>query len=364
MNKFRHRLWRGITFWRAQLFGWMTLMLAVYLITPNVNGYKENPVVLLGFATVLVSGIFSTGILRRLINHFISIEHLDFEELLKLTCLVLFACFVDFWFCNLTYLLLDSWNFYGAVFASMSGNLIFGDIWIDNLLILLGWTTLYMLIKIYLASSRAYYEKVELEAALIQAKLDNLSVLLSPHFMFNSLNNIRGLMNEDSFLAGDMLDKLSQMLQDSIEKRDDQFITLESELEMVDCYMGLSKIQFEGRLTYIKEIDPLSLSVPIPPLILQVLFEHAMMHGISKSSKGGTIMLKTKLHHDRLSIEIRNTGELNLERDFTKSTTYHIMNRLSILYANRAKFSLKESKENVVANFTIPLNKFNLAQLN
>jgi LytS/YehU family sensor histidine kinase len=173
--------------------------------------------------------------------------------------------------------------------------------------------------------------------------------------MFNSLNNIRGLMLEDVEKSREMLTKLSEMLRYSLTKNSVDGIALEEELEMVDNYIALSKIQFEDRLQFNKEIEPDTLSVHIPPMIVQLLVENAAKHGISNLKHGGRIKLSAQKNGEALHIQVKNTGKLSIAKDSTQLGLKNIKQRLKLLYGDTASFDLNEIGDEVVADVKIPL---------
>ena len=154
---------------------------------------------------------------------------------------------------------------------------------------IVGWVFLYYTIKIILRSNKDRIERLELDATLKEAQLNTLKGQINPHFMFNSLNNIRGLMLEDVEKSRDMLTKLSKMLQYALTKNTVDSIAVEDELEMVDNYIELAKIQMEDRLAFEKNVAPETLNIKIPPMIIQLLVENAAKHGISNLKEGGKI---------------------------------------------------------------------------
>jgi LytS/YehU family sensor histidine kinase len=173
--------------------------------------------------------------------------------------------------------------------------------------------------------------------------------------MFNSLNNIRGLMLEDIDRARNMLTSLSETLRYSLTKSDSNAIALEDELEMVENYIEISKIQFENRLRFNTNIDNYTLNILIPPMIIQMLVENAIKHGISNLKEGGTIILSTTLITNQLSIEVANTGILSQSKDSTQLGIKNIEKRLELLYGDAATFNIKEKENQVIATIKIPV---------
>ena len=172
--------------------------------------------------------------------------------------------------------------------------------------------------------------------------------------MFNSLNNIRGLMLEDIPKSREMLTKLSEMLRYSLTKNNIDGIAVVEELEMVDNYIALSKIQFEDRLQFEKKIDEDASQFQIPPMIIQLLIENAAKHGISNLKQGGKIKLEVRKKVDELQILVINSGRLEIAKNSTQLGLKNIKQRLKLLYGDKATFSLDEISNEVVAEINIP----------
>ena len=145
------------------------------------------------------------------------------------------------------------------------------------------------------------------------------------------------------------------MLRYSLTKNSIDGIALEEELEMVDNYIALSKIQFEDRLEFKKEIAPDTLAIQIPPMIVQLLVENAAKHGIANLKAGGVIELITHKNEEALFIQVKNTGRLQIAKGSTQLGLKNINQRLKLLYGDKATFSLKEAQNEVIADVKIPL---------
>ena len=172
--------------------------------------------------------------------------------------------------------------------------------------------------------------------------------------MFNSLNNIRGLMLEDVSKSREMITKLSEMLRYSLTKNNIDGIAVVEELEMVDNYIALSKIQFENRLQFEKKIDESTYQFQIPPMIIQLLVENAAKHGISNLKDGGKIKLEIQKKENGIQILVSNSGKLKIAKDSTQLGLKNIKQRLNLLYGDKATFSLNEINDAVVAEINIP----------
>jgi LytS/YehU family sensor histidine kinase len=198
--------------------------------------------------------------------------------------------------------------------------------------------------------------RLELESTLKESQLNALKGQINPHFMFNSLNNIRGLILENPAKSREMITRLSEMLRYSLTKSEINTIALEEEIEMVENFIAISKIQLEDRLQFVTEIAEDSKRLQIPPMIIQMLIENAVKHGISQLKEGGVVFLKIKMENAYLHIEVNNTGQLSQEKSTTQMGLKNIQRRLRLLYGETATFELNEIENQVIAKIVIPIS--------
>lgn len=218
------------------------------------------------------------------------------------------------------------------------------------------WGVIYVVIKSAARIRKNKIDHLSLEASLKESQLNTLKGQLNPHFMFNSLNNIRGLMLEDVEKARDMLTRLSEMLRYSLNMNKVDAIRISEELEIVDNYIELSKIQLEDRLVYEQDVKKELTQIKIPPMVLQMLVENAIKHGVSNQKNGGKITLIVKDDHEKIILQVNNTGGLKTETDSTRIGINNIKKRLELLYGNEANFTLKEVENEVQAIIQIPIS--------
>jgi two-component system, LytTR family, sensor kinase len=218
------------------------------------------------------------------------------------------------------------------------------------------WLFIVLTLKFVYYIKEVKLKQVQLEASLKESQLNTLKGQVNPHFMFNSLNNIRGLILEDTNKSREMITRLSEMLRYSLTKNDVNAIELSDELEMVDNYVAISKIQMEERLLFEKTIDVNLNGIKIPPMIIQMLVENATKHGISNLKNGGIIKLNIKQKAKKLLIEVCNSGKLSIDSKSTQLGLKNIQQRLALLYKGDASFNLEEKKSHVVAKIQIPLS--------
>lgn len=344
---------RNIAFWVLQLTGWVFINSIGALVPQNISFEMV-------FFSIIVGtfiGVVSTTILRWYLKKNVHFDSFGGREVLKIIVSTLVASTI-FGLLNV---------FFGYIYIKFGPELTETElrmfegydkiiVQVLNSVFLVGaWTITYLAIKLLLKLNQDRIERLELNSTLKQAQLNTLKGQINPHFMFNSLNNIRGLMLEDVEKSREMLTKLSEIIRYSLTKNNVNDIPVREELEVVDNYIDLSKIQFEDRLEFVKKIEENTLDLRIPPMIIQLLIENAAKHGISNLKNGGRISLLIFKKDDDLFIEVSNTGKLNISKDSTKLGLKNIEQRLKLLYTDKASFRLTEISDEVVAEIKIPL---------
>jgi sensor histidine kinase YesM len=225
------------------------------------------------------------------------------------------------------------------------------------------WSLIYFAVHYLENYKKKEIESLIWEAAVKDYELKTLKSQLNPHFMFNAMNSIRALIEEDREAAKAALTKLSNILRYSLQMEKMESVPLDEEMETVRDYLDLERIRFEERLKYNLHVDPQSKSIEIPPMMIQTLVENGIKHGISKKTSGGDISVRSKLQiqngKSQLKIEIENSGHLSVN-EIKNSTGFGINNtkhRLNLLYGEEAKFSLKNIEgDKVLAELEIPIS--------
>ncbi|MGB3151097.1 MAG: histidine kinase [Maribacter sp.] len=355
MASFIKRYRWDISFWAVQLLGWGGLVFIAYAFTPDMDGYKGSEIFYYGLLSTFFIGILATSLLRSFLKRILNFDAFDSRQLLKIFLGITVASFIYFGISYGFGHFVGEYSQENVKAPEMYKDFGIGLLLINSFITITGWTIFYMSVKIAAKLNANRLERAELNTTLKQAQLNTLKGQINPHFMFNSLNNIRGLMLEDVEKSRDMLTKLSEMLRYSLTKNDVNAIALEEELEMVDNYIALSKIQFENRLIFTQHIEKDTLGIQIPPMIIQLLVENATKHGIANLKSGGTIKLLTERKNQNLVIKVINTGRLILSNNSTQLGLKNVKQRLRLLYGTSASFLLEEHDEEVVATIKIPL---------
>jgi signal transduction histidine kinase len=148
----------------------------------------------------------------------------------------------------------------------------------------------------------------QLETRLAEAQLQALQRQLHPHFLFNTLHTISALMHRDTEAADAMLARLSDLLRLTLDRIGVQQIPLKEELEFLETYLMIERTRFGERLKVQMEIEPETLGILVPNLILQPLVENAMRHGIGARVGGGRLQIVARRTGDRLWMMVRDNG--------------------------------------------------------
>lgn len=221
--------------------------------------------------------------------------------------------------------------------------------------IFLLWSLIYFLFHYVTNYKKEEIKNLKWQAVKNEIELNRLISQLNPHFVFNSMNSIRALIDEDPKLAKQAVTELSNVLRNSLLMGKKTMVSLADELKMVKDYLSLEKIRFEEKLQIIIKVDDDCLNFLVPPLMIQTLVENGIKHGTSKLPEGGTLELKARLEGDKLKITIYNSGFY--DEQATSETGFGISNtkqRLDLLYGKEAVFSIKNEDNKVKTLLLIP----------
>jgi two-component system, LytTR family, sensor kinase len=210
------------------------------------------------------------------------------------------------------------------------------------------WTLFYYASHYFERKSEVEVDKIRLESSVKETESKVLRAQMNPHFMFNALNSIRALILEEPDKAQKAVTQLSNILRSSLLADRRKTVSLSEEMRTVDDYLALEKIRYEERLQIRKNIYPETMTVQVPPMLLQTLVENAIKHGVSKPVRGGFVSIEAKVIDTNLVIIISNTGVL----ETTESEGFGLQNtahRLELLFGPESKFKIYQSSKDVVA---------------
>jgi len=159
------------------------------------------------------------------------------------------------------------------------------------------------------ASQEAQERALESVARAREAELSALKAQINPHFLYNSLNSISALTSIDPTRAREMCVALADFLRLTLGMGEKRVIPLGEEVSLLEKYCAIEKVRFGDRLTIKEEIPDDAKVCLLPPLLLQPLFENAVVHGIAQIPEGGWIRLSATRHADRLSVSVENSWD-------------------------------------------------------
>jgi signal transduction histidine kinase len=151
-------------------------------------------------------------------------------------------------------------------------------------------------------------ERWQSEAARSALELEVLRAQVNPHFIFNALNNLRALINEDPGKARDAVTRLSNTLRHTLYHSAREHVPLAEELAIVRDYVALEQLHYEQRLRVRWDVAAGLEGAPVPPMVLQLLVENAIKHGIANTPGGGDIDVVVARDGERLSLSVANPG--------------------------------------------------------
>jgi len=182
---------------------------------------------------------------------------------------------------------------------------------------------------------------------LLEARLDALQRQINPHFLFNTLNSIASLVRVNPELAREMTVKLANILR-ALLKDHDTYVPLSHELSFTDDYLDIEVVRFGAdKLRVEKQIDPQTLDVMVPSILLQPLIENSIKHGLEPRINGGTVTLRSRRKGNRVLIEVADDGvgmgdrpQTGLNRNGTGIGMKNVRERLDVLYGKHASFKV------------------------
>jgi sensor histidine kinase YesM/DUF4097 and DUF4098 domain-containing protein YvlB len=196
--------------------------------------------------------------------------------------------------------------------------------------------------------SEQEYQLLNLEKLKSKAQLDALEARINPHFLYNSLNSIAGLIHDKPDKAEEMTIQLSKLFRYTTGRTDENFHTFADELEVIKAYLAIEQVRFGKRLTYSIDCDEVVLDRKIPRFLLQPLVENAIKHGIAKIAHAGEITIEIKQLTDTIFIKIHDNGP-----DFGEALgggfgLRSIKEKLQIVFGDKATIDIKNEPEKAI----------------
>jgi two-component system, LytTR family, sensor kinase len=218
------------------------------------------------------------------------------------------------------------------------------------------WNLIYFAYHYVVRTRQAQFDKIRLESLVKELELKTIKSHINPHFIFNALNSIRALIDENPGRARNAITELSNILRSSMQAEKLETVPFEKELSIVKDYLALEYIRFEDRLKIEYQIDEDTLDQPVPPMMLQTLVENAIKHGIGKQVSGGVVKVISDFKNNYHELVVQNSGYLNGHINGDGFGLFSTKNRLHLLFGEKANFEIRQLDNGLVeARILIPV---------
>jgi len=223
-------------------------------------------------------------------------------------------------------------------------------------LILLAWAGIYLFIKFW---REWLVQKLQTEQALLReenARLKMLRYQMNPHFLFNTLSSLRGLIREDQAKAVSMVGKISDYFRYTLVDKSENMVSLDQEITAVNNYIEIEKIRFGDKLKIDVEIDDQAKQLMVPGFIIHPVVENAIKYGMETSPMPLEIVIRAERLQHRLKLMISNTGKWLPEggvKSGTGTGLNNVRDRLRQIYPGSHTFEINKGEEQVIVTIEI-----------
>jgi two-component system LytT family sensor kinase len=337
-------------YWISQIAGWGLFVLGNILTASFMEGDLTQAYLISAF--IFITGILTTHFFRYLVHRW-NWNALVLSSLIPRVVISVVAMSILFTSANTV--LVNTWvgeiplseefEFQGFLQSTFNFTALF-----------MLWSIIYFAVMTFRNWKREEIQNLELRAAKTEIELNSFKAQMNPHFMFNSLNSIRALVDENPDKAKHAITMLSGILRNNLMLGKKQTVPFREELDLVNKYLTLEKIRFEERLMIEMEISPETFSMEVPAFMLQTIVENGIKHGISKRIEGGRIHVNATMEGDYLVIKVINSGQLVPEDRGEGIGINNTKKRLDIVYNGKASFDIRSDNQEVQAVLVIPIN--------
>lgn len=234
-----------------------------------------------------------------------------------------------------------------------------GDGSVPGFWVLCSWMVIYYSCHAFTRIGQMELMQLRQESAIKDSRLDAIATQLNPHFLFNCLNTVRGLIDESPARARDAVTHLAHVLRASLSSTRKRLIPLSEELETVDAHLMLESARHGSRLAITGETDPAVAAASIPPLLLQTLVENAVKHGVGAHPGPGFVHYEARMEGAALKLIVRNSGTLaaGWDQPGRGLGLVHTRERLALLFPGAASLSISGKDGVVTVETSIPQNE-------
>lgn len=201
--------------------------------------------------------------------------------------------------------------------------------------------------------------QAQLEAQVREGELKMLRSQINPHFLFNSLNSVSSLTVTDPLRAREMIVKLSDFMRYSLSARNEQPVTMQSEMESLRLYLQIEKVRFGDRLVIEEDISPDCLPALMPGMLLQPLYENAVKHGVYESTEEVVIRTKAKKENDFVIITVANNVDTDavVTRKGAGIGLKNVSSRLELFFGEIADLTVNRTEDSFTVVVRFPFRK-------
>jgi LytS/YehU family sensor histidine kinase len=332
-------------FWILQASGWMSLgiiYIALYY-RENIGSFRSMIAILLTYITGFIVSLFLRLFYRKI--------RYQSQSISKLSVIVVISSVISailwFWLDVLLSLPINKTGWYEEYITLQR---ILSEIFWHSF-IMGTWSALYFVIKLWMEWN-LQKDRAERANALAQsAQLQMLRYQLNPHFLFNALNSIRALVDEDKKNAKSMITELSEFLRYSLISKNYSNVPLQQELKAIRHYFRIEKKRYEEKLEVNFDIDPVAEEYPVLSFLIHPLVENAVKFGMQTSTMPLKINVIARVIENKLKLEVSNSGKwiesLEQNKNGTGTGLKNIRQRLENAFPQKHSFEIIKDNENV-----------------
>jgi LytS/YehU family sensor histidine kinase len=339
---------KKIIYWILQILGWFMYGTLLFLAAYRNSNNQLRFAVVVNLTLYLVVGILLSHFLRYL---YLRKNYFQFNAPVLVSRIIIYSAIVSFAYTLLNkllssfiYLTFSKWDLLTILLNTASIFVVF-----------ILWSSIYITYLLFEESRKKEINNLLLTKTQTELELQNLRAQLNPHFLFNSLNAIRALIEVEPAKAKMGINLLSNLLRSTLKLNSDKLVPIHKEMELVDAYLQLEKIRFEERLEIRNTIDEACLYIEIPAFTIQTLVENSIKHGISQLINGGFIEINVHRDEGICRIVVLNSGTLGEKVDLGIGLD-NLKKRLNLQYQDLFTFSIQEAGDCVEVGITIPAN--------
>jgi sensor histidine kinase YesM len=326
----------SVAYWPFQILFWGGYVAAgLAMVLPQTG---PQPVILVGYGLFFFYSIGLSHALRRLIRRRGWLALSPGPAALRVSAA---AVGLGFILALLIIAVQCSWT-WSSPFSIRREFMVY--VWMSVTASTFAWTAAYTAGAALLRSRQARQNALALELGMREARLRALEAQLAPHFLFNCLNSLRGMIVENPTQAQDMVTRLANILRHNLLRDSTPTQTLGEQLEFTADYLALESIRFEERLRARFSVADETRAYAVPAMLLQTLVENALKHGIAQSAESSEIAITARFEGESLVITVENPGSLAASpAGSTKVGLKNLRERIRALHGPEATLDLAET---------------------